>query len=73
MFFRDVFRKVNNLTAVQVREFIARRNPESYVLLDVRTLEEYTRRHLGGALLIPVDELGERLDEVARDKPVVVY
>lgn len=43
-------------------------------LVDVRTPEEYADGHLPGAVNIPVDELGRRLDELGpRDKPVVVY
>lgn len=42
-------------------------------LLDVRTPGEYEAAHLEGALLVPVDELEDRLAEIPRDAPVVVY
>lgn len=44
-------------------------------LLDVRTREEFATGHLPGAVLIPVDELARRLDELPRDRgtPVLVY
>ncbi len=42
-------------------------------LLDVRTQAEFDARHLDGALLIPVDELGSRIAEVPTGQPVVVY
>lgn len=42
-------------------------------LLDVRTASEYASGHLDGATLIPVDEVGSRLDEIPRDRAVVVY
>jgi phage shock protein E len=43
------------------------------VLLDVRTPEEFSDRHVDGARNIPVDELSQRLGELPRDKVVVVY
>ena len=42
-------------------------------LLDVRTVQEYREGHVEGAVNIPVQVLQERLDELPRDKPVVVY
>ena len=42
-------------------------------LLDVRTGVEFRQGHLDGALNIPVDQLNRRMDEVARDRPVVIY
>jgi rhodanese-related sulfurtransferase len=42
-------------------------------LLDVRTLGEYQQVRLGGARLIPIDQLVKRLVEVPKDRPVLVY
>ena len=42
-------------------------------LLDVRTRDEHAEMHIPGSRLIPVDELRERLAEVDKDKPTVVY
>jgi NADPH-dependent 2,4-dienoyl-CoA reductase/sulfur reductase-like enzyme/rhodanese-related sulfurtransferase len=42
-------------------------------LLDVRNLGEYEASHLQGALNIPVDELRFRLEEVPRDRMIVVH
>ncbi len=44
----------------------------SVVLLDTRTVGEYSRGHIEGFTNIPVDELRERLDEVDKGKPVYV-
>ena len=44
----------------------------SAVLLDVRTVMEYSRGHLEGFRNIPVDELRNHLDELEKDKPVYV-
>jgi len=49
------------------------------LLLDVRTLSEYSDRHIDGAINIPVDDLQSRAPEVSRltggdmKKPIVVY
>ena len=46
-----------------------------YLLLDVRTQEEYDEGHIEGSTLIPLGELENRLDEISdyKDKPVLVY
>ena len=44
----------------------------SAVLLDTRTVGEYSRGHIEGFMNIPVDELRERLEEVEKGKPVYV-
>jgi NADPH-dependent 2,4-dienoyl-CoA reductase/sulfur reductase-like enzyme/rhodanese-related sulfurtransferase len=40
-------------------------------ILDVRTQAEFDRGHIPGAILAPVDELRDRLDELAGDEYVV--
>ncbi len=42
-------------------------------LLDVRTPAEYKEVHIKGAYLIPLNELEDRLDELPKDKPILVY
>lgn len=42
-------------------------------VVDVRTTDEYARRHIPGSLSIPLQELEERLDELPeRDRPITV-
>lgn len=43
------------------------------VILDVRPAEEYDAGHIPGALSIPLDELADRINELAGDVDVVVY
>ncbi len=43
------------------------------VLLDVRTQAEFHRGHIDGAVNIPIDDLRGRLEEVPRERPVLVY
>jgi len=45
----------------------------SLILLDVRTQEEYDSGHIEGAILIPIIELEDRLDELSKNKEMLVY
>lgn len=54
-----------------VAEITAR--ADAPILLDVRTPEEFAQGHLPGAVLIPHDQLAARLDEIDRDRWVLVY
>jgi len=42
-------------------------------LVDVRTEREHTNGHIAGSLLIPIDELRARLDELDSKKEIWVY
>lgn len=42
------------------------------VLLDIRERDEYLQMRVDGSLFIPMSQLGARLDEVPRDRPVLV-
>jgi len=46
---------------------------EEYMLLDVRTDEEFENGHLEGAVNIPVDSLRERFNELDKNKTIVEY
>lgn len=41
-------------------------------VLDVRTVEEWNEFHAPNTTLIPLDELASRVDEVPRDREIVV-
>jgi peroxiredoxin family protein/TusA-related sulfurtransferase/rhodanese-related sulfurtransferase len=48
-------------------------NQEDYILVDVRSDEEYNNGHVDGAVNIPVDSLRDRLSELNPDKTIVEY
>jgi NADPH-dependent 2,4-dienoyl-CoA reductase/sulfur reductase-like enzyme/rhodanese-related sulfurtransferase len=52
---------------------VLRMNREDYVLVDVRTGEEYKNGHVAGAINIPVDELREKLSSLDKSKTIVEY
>ena len=52
---------------------IRRRDPvRPAVLLDVREHDEFATVRIDGSLFIPMSQLGPRLGEVPRDRPVLV-
>lgn len=69
----SLFRETPTWTVEQARAFMNEHKPEEYILLDVRQPEEYEAGHLPGSILIPVGELHQRLDELDRSKPAIVY
>jgi rhodanese-related sulfurtransferase len=57
-------------------EEVARRlneDPDSLLLLDVREPEERALAAIEPSLHIPMGEVIERLDEIPKDRPIVVY
>ena len=65
---------VSGITLISIEEvFEIIKNNEDYIILDVRTQEEYGEGHIGSVVLISVDELEGRLDELPEDKPIIVY
>ncbi|MBT3319065.1 MAG: rhodanese-like domain-containing protein [Clostridia bacterium] len=57
---------------VEPAEFEAQMNG-NYVLLDVRSYDEFDEGHIEGATLIPVDELAERWSEIEEYDKILVY
>ncbi len=46
---------------------------EDFLLLDVRTPQENAAQAIEGSYLLPLQELGFRMNELPRDKEIVVY
>ena len=48
---------------------------EGYIILDVRTPEEFAAGHIAGAILIPDYEIGEKAESILTDKDqlILVY
>ena len=68
---------IENISQGTLRQFHLEDVPgllqdDSVTRLDVRTAGEYARGHIEGFSNIPVDELRERLSEIAPERPVYV-
>lgn len=46
---------------------------DDFLLLDVRTPQENASQAIEGSYLIPLQELGARMDELPKKKEIVVY
>ena len=55
-----------NITAEEAKQIMD--TQEGYIILDVRTQEEYDAGHIPGAVLIPNTEIEERAEEELPDK-----
>ena len=60
-----------SISPAEVYEIIT--NDEDYIILDVRTQDEYNEGHLDKALLIPVDDLQKVIGNLPKNKPIIVY
>jgi len=62
-----VYRKISPAEAHKMMS-----ESKDYVLLDVRTKEEHSEKHISGAVLIPVDVLEARAEKELPDKKAVI-
>ena len=48
---------------------------DNFVLLDVRTPEEFAEGHIGGAVLLPYDQVEQKATDIlpVKDKSIIVY
>jgi len=62
-----------NITAEEAKQIMD--SEEGYIILDVRTQEEYNQGHISGAIVISHEEIAEKAEEVLTDKDqlILVY
>ena len=62
-----------NITAEEAKQIMD--SEEGYIVLDVRTQEEYDEGHIPGAIVISHEEIAEKAEEVLTDKEqlILVY
>ena len=62
-----------NITAEEAKRIMD--SEEGYIILDVRTQEEYDQGHIPGAVVISHEEIAEKAEEVLTDKDqlILVY
>ena len=67
------FTPAKSMDTGQAKEFISAHSNEETTILDVRQPSEYKESHIPGAVLIPLSELSDRLEELNPEKPTLVY
>lgn len=55
-----------NITAQEAKQIMD--SEEGYIILDTRTQEEYDEGHIPGAIVIPHDEITDRVEKELTDK-----
>ena len=62
-----------NITAEEAKQIMD--TEEGYIILDVRTQEEYDQGHIPGAIVISHEEIAEKAEDVLTDKDqlILVY
>lgn len=62
-----------NITAEEAKQIMD--SETGYIILDVRTQEEYDQGHIPGAIVISHEEIAEKAEEVLTDKDqlILVY
>ncbi len=56
----------------QVKSELPKLKSAGATLVDVRSIAEFAQANAAGSLNIPLSELGSRMSEIPKDKPVVV-
>ncbi len=69
MFFANY--RCTNIGPVGLQRMVG--SGKGFFLLDVRTPQENAEQAIPGSYLIPLQELGQRLHELPRDREIVVY
>ncbi|MGE0086467.1 MAG: rhodanese-like domain-containing protein [Desulfococcaceae bacterium] len=62
-----------NLSPEQFRKYAQQHKEKDWLLIDVRQPAEYEKKHIPGALLIPVSELQSRVFELPSDRDLLFY
>ena len=58
------------LTKESIKDIQKKNN---YVILDVRTKEEYNEKHIVDSILIPYDEISDKTVNIDKNKTILVY
>src|SRR5712691_5327116 len=70
---REHFGNRDDAEAVPMAELLKRARSKQVVILDTRPASEYVAGHIRGAISVPVDELEQRIEHLAKGKEYVAY
>ena len=62
-----------NVKPEELRHFQQGHKEKEYQLIDVRQPDEYTEGHIPGALLLPLDDLEDRVSDLPQEQDIVFY
>lgn len=62
------YKTISSLEAIEMMN-----NEKDYVIIDVRTIEEYSDGHIEGAINIPLDNINDIVNLYAKDKLIMIY
>lgn len=62
---------LRTLRSVQFQEELA--GKKDHMLIDVREPHEFRRRHINGAVNVPLSQLKQRIQEIPQDKKIFLY
>jgi rhodanese-related sulfurtransferase len=60
-----------NISSFEARRLIGQK--KNIYLLDVRTPDEFRQARMKGSVLIPISEIEQRIAEVPKNRPVLVF
>lgn len=64
---------VKSMGYPEAKAYIQDHSLDEITILDVRQPLEYEKTHIPGAVLIPLPQLADRMDEINPKKAVLVY
>jgi len=70
---KKYFTPAESMTADEAREYINAHGEGEFTLLDVRQHGEYERAHIPGSTLVPITQLSDSMNDLDKEKPVIVY
>jgi sulfur-carrier protein adenylyltransferase/sulfurtransferase len=73
MKWKQFFTPVKSVSAEEAKKLLSETSLSDITILDVRQPKEYEGEHIPGAKLIPIADVGNRLDELDPSKPTLVY
>ena len=73
MRWKQFFVPAKNMSVEEARQYMAEHKEGDYTLLDVRQPKEYDQDRITGGRLVPLPQLTARLEELDKEKPLIVY
>lgn len=73
MRWKQFFVPAKNMNVEEARQYMADNQESEYTLLDVRQPNEYEQARIPGGRLVPLPQLTDRLEELDKEKPIIVY